>query len=78
MSGVGYPRMSHRHSRKRIKEVSHSLPKDATHEMGFARTVANRVVFLEEGKIVEETDSKEFFTNPKTSRAKEFLSKVMH
>ena len=49
-----------------------------THEMGFARTVANRVVFLEEGKIVEETDSKEFFTNPKTSRAKEFLSKVMH
>ena len=49
-----------------------------THEMGFARTVANRVVFLEEGKIVEETDSKEFFTSPKTSRAKEFLGKVMH
>src|SRR5699024_3019375 len=67
-----------------ILEVMQELAKEGmtmvvvTHEMGFARTVANRVVFLEEGKIVEETDSKEFFTNPKTSRAKEFLSKVMH
>lgn len=67
-----------------VLEVMQELAKEGmtmvvvTHEMGFARTVANRVVFLEEGKIVEETDSKEFFTNPKTSRAKEFLSKVMH
>lgn len=67
-----------------VLEVMQELAKEGmtmvvvTHEMGFARTVANRVVFLEEGKIVEETDSKEFFTSPKTSRAKEFLGKVMH
>lgn len=49
-----------------------------THEMGFAKTVANRIIFLEDGKIIEEASSKEFFTNPKTDRAKVFLSKVMH
>ena len=49
-----------------------------THEMGFARTVGDRVVFLESGKIVEDSSSKEFFTNPKSERAKDFLSKVMH
>ncbi|PUE66932.1 amino acid ABC transporter ATP-binding protein [Arcobacter lacus] len=45
-----------------------------THEMGFAKLVANRIVFLENGKICEETTPKEFFTNPKTQRAKEFLN----
>lgn len=49
-----------------------------THEMGFAKTVANRVVFLEDGQIVEENNAKEFFENPKTLRAQEFLRKVMH
>ena len=49
-----------------------------THEMGFAKTVANRVIFLEDGKIVEESSSKEFFENPKTERAREFLRKVMY
>ena len=49
-----------------------------THEMGFARNVANRIIFLEEGKIVEENTSKEFFEQPKTQRAQEFLRKVMH
>lgn len=49
-----------------------------THEMGFAKTVANRVVFLEDGKIVEENNSKDFFESPKSNRAKEFLRKVMH
>ena len=49
-----------------------------THEMGFAKTVADRVVFLENGKIVEENSSEEFFDHPKTDRAKLFLSKVMH
>lgn len=49
-----------------------------THEMGFAKTVADRVVFLEDGKIVEENSSEEFFDHPKTDRAKLFLSKVMH
>ena len=49
-----------------------------THEMGFARTVADRVIFLENGKIVEENDSETFFSHPESDRAKDFLSKVMH
>lgn len=49
-----------------------------THEMGFARKVGTRVVFLESGKIVEEADSETFFTNPQSERAKEFLSKVFY
>ena len=49
-----------------------------THEMGFAKTVADRVIFLENGKIVEENDAKDFYENPKTERAQDFLKKVMH
>lgn len=49
-----------------------------THEMGFAKEVANRVIFLEDGKIIEENSAKEFFTNPTSERSKDFLSKVMH
>ncbi|MCT7586795.1 amino acid ABC transporter ATP-binding protein [Aliarcobacter butzleri] len=45
-----------------------------THEMGFAKSVANRIIFLENGKICEESNPKEFFSNPKTQRAKEFLN----
>lgn len=48
-----------------------------THEMGFAREIADRIVFLENGKIIEENTPQEFFTNPKSERAKEFLSKVL-
>ena len=48
-----------------------------THEMGFARDVSNRVLFMDKGVIAEDEDSKEFFTNPKTQRAKEFLSMVL-
>ena len=48
-----------------------------THEMGFAREVANRVIFIDEGKIMEEAPPQEFFANPKSDRAKEFLSKVL-
>ena len=48
-----------------------------THEMGFAKEVANRILFLDEGKILEEAAPFEFFANPKTDRAKEFLSKVL-
>ena len=44
-----------------------------THEMNFARNVANKVVFMEDGYIVESGDSKEFFSNPKEKRTKEFL-----
>ena len=48
-----------------------------THEMGFAKEVANRILFLDEGKILEEASPEEFFSNPKTERAKDFLSKVL-
>lgn len=48
-----------------------------THEMGFAREVANRVVFIDEGVIKEENNPEEFFGNPKDERLKEFLSKVL-
>lgn len=48
-----------------------------THEMGFAREVANRVVFMDEGQIKEEGDPGEFFDNPKEPRLKEFLSKIL-
>ena len=48
-----------------------------THEMGFAKEVANRILFLDEGKILEEATPAEFFANPKTARAKDFLSKVL-
>jgi glutamate transport system ATP-binding protein len=48
-----------------------------THEMGFARTAANRVVFMDDGKIVEEATPEEFFTNPTSDRAKDFLGKIL-
>ncbi|QGF24806.1 amino acid ABC transporter ATP-binding protein [Raineyella fluvialis] len=48
-----------------------------THEMGFARKAANRVVFMSEGQIVEEGDPKTFFTAPKSDRARDFLSKIL-
>jgi glutamate transport system ATP-binding protein len=48
-----------------------------THEMGFARTAANRVVFMADGAIVEENTPEEFFTNPRSDRAKDFLSKIL-
>jgi glutamate transport system ATP-binding protein len=48
-----------------------------THEMGFARTAANRVVFMADGAIVEENTPEEFFTNPKSDRAKDFLGKIL-
>lgn len=48
-----------------------------THEMGFAREVADRVMFLDGGILLEEGTPDEFFTNPKTSRAKDFLEKIL-
>ena len=48
-----------------------------THEMGFAREVANRVIFIADGKILEEAPPEEFFAAPKNPRLKEFLSKVL-
>jgi glutamate transport system ATP-binding protein len=48
-----------------------------THEMGFARTAADRVLFMSEGAIVEENTPEEFFTNPRSDRARDFLSKIL-
>jgi glutamate transport system ATP-binding protein len=48
-----------------------------THEMGFARSAANRVVFMSDGQIVETAPPNEFFDNPRTDRAKDFLSKIL-
>jgi glutamate/aspartate transport system ATP-binding protein len=49
-----------------------------THEMGFARTVASRVVFMDEGRIVEDCTRDAFFGTPRGERAKQFLSKILH
>ncbi|WP_441788900.1 amino acid ABC transporter ATP-binding protein [Leifsonia sp. 2MCAF36] len=48
-----------------------------THEMGFARKAANRVVFMADGRILEEADPEQFFTDPQSDRAKDFLSKLL-
>jgi glutamate/aspartate transport system ATP-binding protein len=48
-----------------------------THEMGFARKVAHRVLFMDEGQIVEDTLKEDFFQNPRTERAKDFLAKII-
>jgi general L-amino acid transport system ATP-binding protein len=49
-----------------------------SHEMGFAKTVADRVVFMDEGKIIETKKTKEFFENPENERTKLFLSQILH
>lgn len=69
---------------KEVLEVMKNLGKQGmtmvvvTHEMGFARKVGTRVVFLDQGEIIEENTSKEFFANPQSDRAKDFLSKVFY
>ena len=65
---------------REVLDVVINLAKDGmtmlivTHEMGFARSVANRIVFMDEGKIVEESEPEAFFTHPKSERAKKFLN----
>ncbi len=49
-----------------------------THEMGFARQVANRVIFMDEGEIIEENEPEAFFSNPEHERTKMFLSQILH
>ncbi|MEV6318622.1 amino acid ABC transporter ATP-binding protein [Streptomyces sp. NPDC051776] len=67
-----------------VLEVMQQLARDGmtmvvvTHEMGFARSAANRVVFMADGRIVEETTPDQFFSNPNSDRAKDFLSKILH
>jgi glutamate transport system ATP-binding protein len=48
-----------------------------THEMGFARRAANRVVFMSDGEILEDATPDDFFNHPKTERAKDFLGKIL-
>jgi glutamate transport system ATP-binding protein len=66
-----------------VLEVMITLAKEGmtmvvvTHEMGFARRAADRVVFMDEGEIVEENSPEEFFTRPTSDRAKDFLSKIL-
>ena len=48
-----------------------------THEMGFAKEVADRVIFMDEGNIVEEKNTKDFFENPENDRTKLFLSQIL-
>ncbi|MFI6942633.1 amino acid ABC transporter ATP-binding protein [Streptomyces sp. NPDC050418] len=67
-----------------VLEVMQQLARDGmtmvvvTHEMGFARSAANRVVFMADGQIVERATPEKFFTAPKSDRAKDFLSKILH
>jgi glutamate/aspartate transport system ATP-binding protein len=49
-----------------------------THEMGFARKVADRIIFMDHGKIIEDTSTQQFFSAPSSERAKEFLAKIIH
>ena len=69
---------------KEVLEVMKDLGKQGmtmvvvTHEMGFARKVGTRVVFLDQGEIVEENTSEKFFENPQSDRAKDFLSKLFY
>ena len=49
-----------------------------THEMGFARTVANRVIFMDQGQIIEQNEPEEFFLHPKSERTQLFLSQILH
>ncbi|MER5494058.1 amino acid ABC transporter ATP-binding protein [Streptomyces sp. NPDC002454] len=66
-----------------VLEVMRQLAHDGmtmvvvTHEMGFARSAANRVVFMADGRIVEDRTPEEFFTHPESERAKDFLSKIL-
>ena len=66
-----------------VLEVMKSLAREGmtmvvvTHEMGFAREVATRVIFMDSGKIVEENPPEEFFQNPQSERLKDFLAKVL-
>ncbi|HEF8130249.1 TPA: amino acid ABC transporter ATP-binding protein, partial [Campylobacter jejuni] len=65
---------------REVLEVMLNLAKEGmtmlivTHEMGFAKAVADKIIFMDEGKIIEENDPKSFFKNPKSERAKKFLN----
>ena len=62
-----------------MKDLAHSgmTMMCVTHEMGFARQVADRVLFVDQGKILEDTTPEQLFTNPQHERTKEFLAKIL-
>lgn len=62
---------------KRVTQASDMTSLIVTHEMGFAKEVANRVIFMDAGQIVEDSETKPFFEHPKTERAQQFLSKII-
>ncbi|MBC6369313.1 amino acid ABC transporter ATP-binding protein [Lactobacillus kullabergensis] len=62
---------------KKITSSSDMTSLIVTHEMGFAKEVANHVIFMDQGQIVEDDDSSSFFKQPKTERAQQFLSKII-
>jgi len=49
-----------------------------SHEMGFARAAANRIVFMDEGALIEDTSPEQLFANPREERTRQFLSKILH
>lgn len=67
----------------KILEIMYNLAKEGmsmicvTHEMGFAKKVADRVVFMDQGAIIETVSAQTFFNHPKTQRSKDFLAKIM-
>ena len=69
---------------KEVLETMVTLAEDGmtmicvTHEMGFAKTVAHRVIFMDDGEIIEENEPEEFFTHPRSDRTKLFLSQILH
>ncbi len=69
---------------KEVLDVMISLARDGmtmivvTHEMGFAKSVAHRVLFMDEGMLIEENEPEEFFNNPQNDRTKTFLSQILH
>ncbi len=69
---------------KEVLETMVTLAEDGmtmicvTHEMGFAKTVAHRVIFMDGGEIIEENEPEEFFTHPRSDRTKLFLSQILH
>jgi len=69
---------------KEVLDTMVSLAEDGmtmlcvTHEMGFARTVANRVIFMDKGEIIEQNEPNAFFNNPQNERTKLFLSQILH
>ncbi|MDY5628942.1 MAG: amino acid ABC transporter ATP-binding protein, partial [Limosilactobacillus coleohominis] len=61
---------------KELSDRDHMTMIIVTHEMNFASQIADKVLFLEDGKILEQTPGKQFFEHPQTERAKEFLSSM--